>query len=118
MNTVQLPKRFLKKYRDFFLPVAQLRYARNENNQPVGVVLVDNQGYAGYSMVNLKAGDSFDKVKGIYKALCRLGSRNTLNDLKRKFYPDHSACSPEYAVNADAMYAAVIEVEKWQDETE
>jgi len=122
MNAVQLPKKFLEKYPVFAGQIAHLRYARNNDNRPVGVVLVDDQGFIGYSMVNFKAGDRFDKVKGIRKAIYRLGSRKTLNNLKQKFYPNNIMNvvnrSRAYTYNALAMYAAIVEVEKWQGDTE
>ena len=65
MRTVQLPKEF----DNHIVPILKsMRYVRTEDRTPVGVVLISERGYVGWSLLNVEAGDKWDRIFGIKKA--------------------------------------------------
>ena len=81
MKTVKLPKKFLETYPEFKDKVVYVRYVRDGKKRPIGVVLIDTDGNAGYSLLNVQAGDKWDCVKGIRKALYRCQKKMNLSQL-------------------------------------
>jgi hypothetical protein len=112
MKQVQLPKRFLNKYPEFKNTnnIKVLRYARNDFNEPIGVVVMDHNGYVGVSILNTHMGDKWDVVKGIRKALYRIDQKKTLQDRINEFYGVSIGHSSTYQINANYMFEALTAV--------
>jgi hypothetical protein len=62
-----LPKKFLEEYPEFKGSNLKLFYVRDDHSNPIGVILLDGNGYATWSLCNPV--DQWDKIFGIRKAL-------------------------------------------------
>jgi hypothetical protein len=50
-----------------------------EKGKPVGVIIINN-GYCGWSLCH--ENDEWNKYLGIYKAICKLGSKKTIKEIR------------------------------------
>lgn len=62
-----------------YCTVDRMIYIRDSYRKPIGVIIV-NKGYCGWSLCHKN--DEWDKLLGIYKAICKLGSKKTLKQVK------------------------------------
>lgn len=119
LKLVVLPKRFVMKYPDLKWSVRAMRYARNDFKEPVGVVVIDLDGFVGISMLNTHKGDQWDPVAGIRKALYRTAQKRTLYARLEEFdalaHGDHG--SPAFRENASAVFQALSAVSNDQVDT-
>lgn len=79
---MNLPKTFTEKYKEFKKTVDWFMYIRDYDNRPIGIIVIDNDK-CGYSICNDK--DRWDKPFGIFKAIKRLCSNKTLEEVKEDF---------------------------------
>jgi hypothetical protein len=77
-----LKNKLTTKYDDLFeyVKVDHMMYVRDDKNKPIGVIIV-NEGVCGWSLCNYK--DNWDVMFGLFKAICRLGSKQTIQDVKK-----------------------------------
>jgi len=71
----RLPLLFTLLHSDLPREVDHFMYVRNEKRETIGFIIID-KGICGWSLCNNS--DKMDKPFGIFKALCKFGSKKTL----------------------------------------
>lgn len=80
---MKLPKKFTEKYPDLLKEVDRIMYVRESiieeeaDKKPVGIV-IEHNGFCGWSLCNEKAGDKWDVALGIIKAIGKLKAEKTV----------------------------------------
>lgn len=82
---MNLPKIFTENKKYEWTQMKELdwfMYIRDYDNRPIGIIIID-KNKCGYSICNDK--DEWDKAFGVFKAIMRLCSQKTLEEVKDEF---------------------------------
>ena len=103
---------FVEKNDNYYARIDKLVYIRDENNNPIGVIVLHN-GYCGWSLCCEK--DKWDKSFGIYKAICKLGSKKNIKEISNEVGQSISLSTKPYFIKMKRLYLKLREIIEYEE---